>query len=102
MVNEAHYLVKAKNFWQPDWCRPRPFCSVRQGAHHVLRAAGLADTSLLAGNDRLDRTFFRLAADRVWSAKTVMEIDSASLCRAGGRHSVDHRELNTETLLVNG
>ncbi|WP_047812419.1 DUF6798 domain-containing protein [Rhodopirellula islandica] len=19
-VNEAHYLVKAKNFWQPDWC----------------------------------------------------------------------------------
>ena len=20
MVNEAHYLVKAKNFWQPDWC----------------------------------------------------------------------------------
>lgn len=21
MVNEAHYLVKAKNFWQPDWCQ---------------------------------------------------------------------------------
>ena len=20
MVNEAHYLVKAKNFWQPEWC----------------------------------------------------------------------------------
>lgn len=20
-VNEAHYLVKAKNFWNPDWCR---------------------------------------------------------------------------------
>lgn len=20
MVNEAHYLVKAKHFWQPDWC----------------------------------------------------------------------------------
>lgn len=20
MVNEAHYLVKAKNFWNPDWC----------------------------------------------------------------------------------
>ncbi len=21
MVNEAHYLVKAKNFWQPEWCQ---------------------------------------------------------------------------------
>lgn len=21
MVNEAHYFAKAKNFWQPDWCR---------------------------------------------------------------------------------
>jgi hypothetical protein len=21
MVNEAHYLVKAKNFWDPEWCR---------------------------------------------------------------------------------
>ena len=20
MVNESHYLVKAKNYWQPDWC----------------------------------------------------------------------------------
>lgn len=20
MVNEAHYLVKAKNYWQPEWC----------------------------------------------------------------------------------
>ncbi len=20
MVNEAHYLAKAKNYWQPDWC----------------------------------------------------------------------------------
>ncbi len=21
MVNEAHYFVKAKNFWQPEWCQ---------------------------------------------------------------------------------
>lgn len=27
MVNEAHYLVKAKNFWQPDWCRADLFAS---------------------------------------------------------------------------
>ena len=27
MVNEAHYLVKAKNFWQPDWCKNDLFAS---------------------------------------------------------------------------
>ena len=27
MVNEAHYLVKAKNFWQPDWCERDLFVS---------------------------------------------------------------------------
>ncbi|QDT06487.1 hypothetical protein K227x_48970 [Rubripirellula lacrimiformis] len=27
MVNEAHYLVKAKNFWQPDWCAADLFAS---------------------------------------------------------------------------
>jgi hypothetical protein len=27
MVNEAHYLVKAKNFWDPDWCRNDLFAS---------------------------------------------------------------------------
>lgn len=27
MVNEAHYLVKAKNFWQPEWCQDDLFAS---------------------------------------------------------------------------
>jgi len=27
MVNEAHYLVKAKNFWQPGWCSADLFAS---------------------------------------------------------------------------
>ncbi len=27
MVNEAHYLVKAKNFWQPSWCETDLFAS---------------------------------------------------------------------------
>lgn len=27
MVNEAHYLVKAKNFWQPEWCAGDLFAS---------------------------------------------------------------------------
>ena len=27
MVNEAHYLVKAKNYWDPDWCRNDLFAS---------------------------------------------------------------------------
>ena len=27
MVNEAHYLVKAKNFWQPQWCENDLFAS---------------------------------------------------------------------------
>ncbi|TWT82606.1 hypothetical protein CA13_40690 [Planctomycetes bacterium CA13] len=27
MVNEAHYLVKAKNFWQPDWCANDAFAA---------------------------------------------------------------------------
>ncbi|WP_246114266.1 DUF6798 domain-containing protein [Rubripirellula tenax] len=27
MINEAHYLVKAKNFWQPDWCQYDLFAS---------------------------------------------------------------------------
>lgn len=26
-VNEAHYFVKAKNFWQPDWCANDLFAS---------------------------------------------------------------------------
>ena len=34
MVNEAHYLVKAKNFWQPDWCPSDLFAS--SGKAHVL------------------------------------------------------------------
>ena len=24
-VNEAHYLAKAKHYWQPDWCPHDPF-----------------------------------------------------------------------------
>ncbi len=27
MVNEAHYMVKAKNFWQPTWCQNDLFAS---------------------------------------------------------------------------
>lgn len=27
MVNEAHYLVKGKNFWQPDWCQADLFAA---------------------------------------------------------------------------
>ena len=34
MVNEAHYLVKAKNFWQPDWCANDLFAS--SGKAHTL------------------------------------------------------------------
>ena len=34
MVNEAHYLVKAKNFWQPDWCAADLFAS--SGKAHVV------------------------------------------------------------------
>ncbi|EMI17174.1 putative membrane protein [Rhodopirellula maiorica SM1] len=34
MVNEAHYLVKAKNFWQPDWC-----------ANDLFTASGKAHTT---------------------------------------------------------
>jgi hypothetical protein len=34
MVNEAHYLVKAKNFWQPEWC-----------ANDLFAASGKAHTT---------------------------------------------------------
>ncbi len=34
MVNEAHYLVKAKNFWQPQWCQ-----------HDLFAASGKAHTT---------------------------------------------------------
>ncbi len=34
MVNEAHYLVKAKNVWQPDWC-----------ANDLFTASGKAHTT---------------------------------------------------------
>ncbi|MDA8744066.1 hypothetical protein N9N28_05485 [Rubripirellula amarantea] len=34
MVNEAHYLVKAKNFWQPEWCANDLFAA--SGKAHVL------------------------------------------------------------------
>ncbi|MGB1817581.1 MAG: hypothetical protein ACPHJ3_19605, partial [Rubripirellula sp.] len=27
MVNEAHYLVKAKNYWDPAWCSQDMFVS---------------------------------------------------------------------------
>jgi hypothetical protein len=33
MVNEAHYLVKAKNFWQPDWCQADLFAA--SGKEHT-------------------------------------------------------------------
>ncbi|MCG8652893.1 MAG: hypothetical protein MI861_23840, partial [Pirellulales bacterium] len=33
MVNEAHYLVKAKNFWQPEWCEQDLF--VASGKAHT-------------------------------------------------------------------
>ena len=31
-VNEAHYLAKAKHFWQPDWC-PADFFLNSPDAH---------------------------------------------------------------------
>lgn len=37
MVNEAHYLVKAKNFWQPEWCSEDLFASSGK-AHTVFYA----------------------------------------------------------------
>jgi hypothetical protein len=37
MVNEAHYLVKAKNFWQPEWC-----------SNDLLVASGKAHTTYYA------------------------------------------------------
>lgn len=33
-VNEAHYLIKAKNFWQPDWCQADLF--VASGKAHSV------------------------------------------------------------------
>ncbi len=33
MVNEAHYLAKAKNFWQPEWCERDLF--VASGKAHT-------------------------------------------------------------------
>ncbi len=33
-INEAHYLVLAKNFWQPDWCAADAF--VRSAKPHLL------------------------------------------------------------------
>tara|TARA_R110002049_G_scaffold46487_1_gene135164 strand:- start:119047 stop:120663 length:1617 start_codon:yes stop_codon:yes gene_type:complete len=37
MVNEAHYLVKAKNFWNPQWC-----------ANDLFAASGKAHTTFYA------------------------------------------------------
>ncbi|TWU44084.1 hypothetical protein Q31b_16190 [Novipirellula aureliae] len=37
MINEAHYLVKAKNFWQPEWCANDLFASSGK-AHAVFYA----------------------------------------------------------------
>jgi hypothetical protein len=34
MVNEAHYLVKAKNYWQPTWCQADMFAS--SGKAHTV------------------------------------------------------------------
>ena len=34
MVNEAHYLVKAKNYWQPDWCARDLFAA--SGKAHLV------------------------------------------------------------------
>jgi len=34
MINEAHYLVKAKNFWQPNWCANDLFAS--SGKAHAV------------------------------------------------------------------
>ena len=33
MVNESHYLVKAKSYWEPDWCENDLFVS--SGKAHV-------------------------------------------------------------------
>jgi hypothetical protein len=52
MVNEAHYLVKAKNFWQPEWCAGDLFAA--SGKAHttfyvlfgwLTRVASLATTA---------------------------------------------------------
>lgn len=34
-VNESHYLTKAKNFWNPDWCS-KDFFLNSPDAHHVF------------------------------------------------------------------
>ena len=37
MVNEAHYLVKAKNFWEPEWCGQDLFAASAK-VHFVFSA----------------------------------------------------------------
>ena len=35
-VNETHYLAKAKQYWQPDWCEGDFVPRIRQGTPDVL------------------------------------------------------------------
>lgn len=90
MVNEAHYLVKAKNYWNPEWCKQDMFVASAK-AHttfYVLfgwptKYVTLAQTAWLGrlvgwlllafGLQRLSwvvfrRSFFSLAIAVLWIA----------------------------------
>ncbi|QDV61400.1 DUF6798 domain-containing protein [Crateriforma conspicua] len=95
MVNEAHYLVKAKNFWNPDWCSGDLFAA--SGKAHatyywvfgwLTKFFSLEATAwiarwigwalLAAGLQRLCRAVF----GRPWFAWTVLVLWAVGIERA--------------------
>ena len=76
-VNEAHYLTKAKNFWQPDWCAGDLFVSSGK-AHATFYATfgALTTWMSLSGAAWAGRwigwTMLAVAAQRLsWSVAPV-------------------------------
>ncbi|MEZ6107768.1 MAG: hypothetical protein R3B96_17035 [Pirellulaceae bacterium] len=60
-VNEAHYLAKAKHFWQPDWCSGDLFLGEAHWAFYVIRLARRLGRPFLHG---LDWSYLSLARTR--------------------------------------
>ena len=57
-VNEAHYLIKAKNYWQPEWCQ-----------HDLLAASAKAHTTFYLTFGWL--TMFLSLATTAWIGRLV-------------------------------
>ena len=88
MVNEAHYLSKAKNFWNPD-CASRHVRCLGKGPYNVLRPVWMANQIFDVISDSMDRSGGGLVVAGDRSATSIVGNLWAAVSVFGYRRALD-------------